>query len=151
MERQDRYYIVKAEALPEVYQKVAEVNRLIESGSSGSVSEAVKLVGISRSSYYKYKDQILPFSDRVRGSVVTLSLEVSDEPGVLSDILSRVAAEQANIITIYQSVPVSGRANISLTIEAMPEVSDIPQMVDSIAALKRVRRARIVAREQNHG
>jgi len=151
MDTQDRYYIVKAEALPEVYRKVAEVNQLLEHGTFSSVSEAVKTVGISRSSYYKYKDYVMPYSDRVHGSVVTLSLEVNDEPGVLSDIISKVAAEQANIITIYQSAPVSGRANISLTFETKPDVSDIPHMVDAIAELKKVRRVRIVAREKNHG
>lgn len=151
MNRQEKYYVVKAEALPEVYLKVAEVNRLLESGACRSISEATMQVGISRSSYYKYKDNIMAFNDTMHGSTITLSLEVRDEPGVLSDVLALVAQEHANVLTIYQSVPVSGRANISITIETDPEVSNVPEMVDSLLSLEKVRNVKIVAREYNHG
>ena len=87
MREESKYYVVKQKALPEVLIKVAQVNKLIETKEI-SVAEATEQVGISRSSYYKYKDDIFPFRDNVKGRTITFVLSMDDEPGLLSAVLN---------------------------------------------------------------
>ena len=60
MEKKNKYYVVRDKALPEVLQKVVEVKRLLEADKNMTVQEAAEQVGLSRSSFYKYKDDIFP-------------------------------------------------------------------------------------------
>ena len=81
-----KYYVVRDKALPEVLQKVAEAKQLLDKNRSMTVQEATERLGLSRSSFYKYKDDIAPFSDNTRGKTVTLVIQMEDEPGLLSDL-----------------------------------------------------------------
>ena len=100
MDENIKYYVVKQKALPEVLLKVAQANRLIETKGI-SVADATEQVGISRSSYYKYKEDIFPFRDNVKGKTITFVLSMDDEPGLLSLVLKKVAEFHANILTIH--------------------------------------------------
>lgn len=104
MDENIKYYVVKQKALPEVLLKVAQANRLIETKGI-SVADATEQVGISRSSYYKYKEDIFPFRDNVKGKTITFVLSMDDEPGLLSLVLKKVAEFHANILTIHQTIP----------------------------------------------
>ena len=97
MKENIKYYVVKQKALPEVLLKVAEANRLIENQNI-SIADATEKVGISRSSYYKYKDDIFPFRDNSKGKTITFVLSMEDEPGLLSVVLKKVAEFKANIL-----------------------------------------------------
>ena len=110
-----KYYIVSAEALPEVFVKVAEARRMLQVGEAATVGEAARMVGISRSAFYKYKDFVSPFQDMSRGHLVTFNLELLDRQGVLSSVLAIFAENGANILTINQSIPTSGVAPVTIT------------------------------------
>ena len=86
MAREIKYYIVAANALPEIFVKVAEAKRLLETGEKTTVNGAAREVGISRSAFYKYKDAVHPFQDMLHGRIVTLQTVLRDEPGVLSGV-----------------------------------------------------------------
>ena len=111
------YFIVEAGALPEVFLKVAEAKRLLETGEAGAVNQAVRRVGISRSAFYKYKDTIRPFNDMLDGRIVTFQIMLKDEPGVLSAVLNIFAATGGNILTINQAIPVNGCAAVTVGAE----------------------------------
>ena len=115
MESENKYYVVKKKAVPEVLIKVVEVKNLLNTYRSMSIKEATDIKGISRSSFYKYKDDIYPFNDSAKGKNITFSMQIMDEAGLLSDILHIVALYNANILTIHQSIPVTGIAAISLS------------------------------------
>ena len=100
-----KYFVVKQKAIPEVLLKVVEAKRLLESEKVLTIQEAVDAVGISRSSFYKYKDDIFPFHDNSQGTTITLTFQMDDEPGILSDVLKIIAEYRANILTIHQSIP----------------------------------------------
>ena len=76
-----KYFVVKQKAIPEVLLKVVEAKRLLESEKVLTIQEAVDAVGISRSSFYKYKDDIFPFHDNSQGTTITLTFQMDDEPG----------------------------------------------------------------------
>ena len=116
MSEKTTYFVLKEKAVPEVLRKVVEAKRLIESGRCISVQEATDRVGISRSSFYKYKEDIFPFHDNVKGKTITMVIQLEDEPGILSEILQTVARYHANILTIHQSIPVNGIASLTLSV-----------------------------------
>ena len=109
MAESSNYFVLKKKAVPEVLLKVVEAKRLLDSGKVESVQEATEQVGISRSSFYKYKDDIFPFHENEKGKTVTLVIQVDDEPGLLSVVSKSIADCHANILTIHQSIPVSRR------------------------------------------
>ena len=141
------YFVVRKKALPEVLLKVVEAKRLIESGKVLSVQEAVDKVGISRSSFYKYKEDIFPFHDTAAGTTITLTFQMDDEPGLLSDILKIVAQYRANILTIHQSIPINGVASLSISVQILSDTGDVSEMVDSMERQPGVHYVKIIAKE----
>ena len=146
MKENIKYYVVKQKALPEVLLKVAEANRIIETENI-SVADATEKVGISRSSYYKYKDDIFPFHDSTQGKTVTLSMQIEDEPGLLSDVLQVIAQFGANILTIHQSIPINGVATLSISVQVLQTTKDISEMLDAMEKRTGVHSVKILAKE----
>ena len=143
----NRYFVVKQKAVPEVLLKVVEAKRLLESERASTVQEATDRVGISRSSFYKYKDDIFPFRDNAKGKTITLVIQMDDEPGLLSDVLHVVADYHANILTIHQSIPINGIASLTLSVEVLPNTGDLSDMVEEIEKKEGVQYLKILARE----
>ena len=142
-----RYFLVKKKAVPEVLLKVVEAKRLLESERAITVQEATEKVGISRSSFYKYKDDIFPFYDNAKGKTITLAVQMDDEQGLLSDLLHVVAVYKANILTIHQSIPVNGVATLTLSVEVRENTGDVSSMVEELEELSGIHYVKILARE----
>ena len=136
MAESSNYFVLKKKAVPEVLLKVVEAKRLLDSGKVESVQEATEQVGISRSSFYKYKDDIFPFHENEKGKTVTLVIQVDDEPGLLSVVSKSIADCHANILTIHQSIPVNGIATLTLSVDVFPETGDVEKMVSTIEAVQ---------------
>lgn len=146
MTEDSKYYVVKQKALPEVLLKVAQVNKIIETKRM-SIAEATESVGISRSSYYKYKDDIFPFRDNVKGKTITFVLSMDDEPGILSVVLKTIAEYKANLLTIHQTIPVNAVASLTLSVDILPTTGDSAKMIEQIEQLSGVRYLKILSRE----
>lgn len=147
MSEKTNYYVLKEKAVPEVLLKVVEAKRLFESGKAASVQDATEAVGISRSSFYKYKDDIFPYHDNERGKSITLVIQLDDEPGLLSNILRAIDTFKCNIMTIHQSVPINGIASLTLSIDVFYTEDKVDEMVSKIEEVEGVRYAKIIARE----
>ncbi|MBS6642074.1 hypothetical protein C0033_26000 [Clostridium sp. chh4-2] len=147
MEDKSKYFVVKQKAVPDVLLKVVEAKKLLESERAITVQEATDKVGISRSSFYKYKDDIFPFYDNTKGKTVTFVLQMDDEQGLLSDLLHIVALYKANILTIHQSIPVNGVATLTLSVEVLSNTGNVSKMVEEIEEQKGIHYVKILARE----
>lgn len=147
MTENSKYFVLKQKAVPEVLLKVVEAKRLLESERVMTVQEATEQVGISRSSFYKYKDDIFPFHDEAKGKTVTFVLQMEDEPGLLSMVLNIVAEFCANILTIHQSIPINGVASLTLSIEVLPTTGDVSAMIEKIEEQQGVHYLKILGRE----
>lgn len=141
------YFVVKQKAVPEVLLKVVEAKRLLESEKVLTIQEAVDTVGISRSSFYKYKDDIFEFHDNAQGTTITLTFQMDDEPGLLSDVLKIVAGFGANILTIHQSIPINGMASLSLSVQILETTGDVSEMLATLEQQKGVHHVKILAKE----
>lgn len=147
MKEASKYYVVRYKALPEVLLKVVEAKRLLESEKVLTIQEAVDAVGISRSSFYKYKDDIFQFHDNSQGTTFTLSFQMDDEPGRLSEVLKTIADYQANILTIHQSIPINGIASLSLSIQLFQNPGDVSRILEQMENQRGVHHVKLLAKE----
>ena len=147
MAEDNQYYVVRNKAVPEVLLKVVEAKRLLASERAMTVQEATEQVGISRSSFYKYKDDIFPFHDNARGKTITFVLQMDDVPGLLSTVLKTIAEYNGNILTIHQTIPINGVAALTLTVDILPTTGDVSSMIDQIENQQGIHYLKILARE----
>jgi chorismate mutase len=147
MKDNSKYYVVRQKAVPEVLLKVVEAKRLLDSEKVLTVQEATDRAGISRSSFYKYKDDIFPFHDNAKGKTITFVIQMNDEPGLLSVVLKIVANCGANILTIHQSIPINGVASLTLSVEILKTTKDVSKMIEDIEEQKGIHYLKILGRE----
>ena len=143
----DNYLIIHKSILPEYYEKVMEARRLMESGKVKEVSQAVKQVGISRSTYYKYKDFIFEPSDLNQGRKAVISVMLTHEPGVLSALLSKISAHGASVFAITQSPPIHSVASVTITLDVSSMPGSVNELIDEIGNIPGVDNPRILAVE----
>ncbi len=147
MSEHSKYYVLREKAVPEVLLKVVEAKRLLDSGKIESIQDATETVGISRSSFYKYKDDIFIFHENQKGRTINMVIQMDDEPGLLSLVLKVIADSKANILTIQQSLPVNGIASLILSIDVLPKGATPEEMTQSIETIDGIHYAKIIARE----
>lgn len=124
--QESRLILVDTQALPEVFHKVLEAKEYLKSGAAASTSEAVRMAGISRSAFYKYKDAVYPYQDKGPKRLITIQAVLTDRPGVLMALISAFYGAGANILTVNQSIPVMGMALVSISarVETMKMSTD---------------------------
>ncbi len=139
------YYIVEASALPDVFIRVTEAKRLLDSGEVSTVNEATRRTGISRSAFYKYRDVIKPMSSMMAGRILTFQMTLRDISGLLSTILSIFAQKGANILTINQTIPIDGSAGVTISAETTAMVCTVEELLQELQGTKGVVRAGLLA------
>ena len=145
MSKESKYYIVEASALPEVFLKVVEAKRLLDTGKVTTVNEATRITGISRSAFYKYRDVVMPFQNMMTGRIITLQLLLHDAPGILSSLLNDFAENQVNILTINSIVPTNGCAVVTISAETMHMTMPLEELIQQLRQNEGVIKAEILA------
>jgi len=126
---------------------VVEAKRLLDSERVLTIQEATDAVEISRSSFYKYKDDIFPFHENNRGKTINLMMQVDDVPGLLSNLLNEIAKAHANILTIHQSIPIGGIASLTLGVEILPQTVEVANLIELVERTQGVHYVKILGRE----
>ena len=145
MSKAPNYYIVDAEALPEIFRKVVDARRMLDTGEAETVNQAVQLAGNSRSAFYKYKDAVRPFQDMLHGRIVTFQIMLKDEPGILSHVLNLFAGSGANILTINQGIPINGCAVVTVNAETSGLEGSLQELLARLNGAEGVLRGEILA------
>ena len=140
-----KFYLVSAEAHPEIFIKVAEAKRMLQSGEVRTAGDAARAVGISRSAFYKYRDAVRPFNDMKTGRIITFYALLKDNPGALSNVLSIFAGSGANILTINQSIPTNGCAAVTISAETSDMRESLEELIASAAETAGVVKFEILA------
>ena len=121
-----KYYVVSSDILPDVLEKVIEARNLLQLGKVKRISEAVKAVGVSRGTYYKYKDAVFSFNDETSRRRAVITMTISQQAGSLSKVLNLVASKNGNILAINQTIPINGIHTLSLTLD----ITDMDVTID---------------------
>lgn len=145
MTKEPKYYIVEASALPEIFLKVAEAKRLLQTGEASTVNDATQMTGISRSAFYKYRDSVLPFQNMMIGRIITFQFLLQDRKGLLSSLLSIFAEHKANIQTINSIIPTNGCALVTISAETTDVTIHLEDLLGEVSQLPGVVKAEIVA------
>ena len=143
----DNYLLIHKSILPEYYEKVIEARQLLETGKARDVSQAVREVGISRSTYYKYKDYVLEPSEMSVGRKAVLSMMLAHEPGVLSALLAQISAVGGSVLTITQSLPVRQHASVTISLDVGEMTGTISQLMEAMENTPGVDQLRLLAIE----
>ena len=138
------YYLVREEILPEAIKKTIKVKELLKKGEVRTINEAVEMLNLSRSAYYKYKDYVFPFYEASKEKIVTLALLLEHRSGVLSNVLKVLANEHGSVLTINQGSPLQGVANATLSIETMELAVDLEALLDKIRVIEGVKRLEVL-------
>ena len=140
-----KYYLVERDMLPEIFIKVAEAKRMMQTGEVDTVGAATKLAGISRSAFYKYKDSVQPFNDMKAEHIITFYGMLKDNTGVLSRVLGIFASSGANILTINQSIPTNGCAAVTISAETSGMEQTLESLIAAVSGVEGVIRFEIMA------
>ena len=141
---EDIFALVRVDMLPEAIQKTLEVKKLLETKEVTKVQEAVEKVGLSRSSFYKYKNSVFPFNAMVKEKIVTIALTLEHRAGVLSQVLQYMAGMNTSVLTINQTIPLQGEATVSMSVDTTQMEADIQTVLHGLSRLDGVRRAAVV-------
>ncbi|MBN2285948.1 MAG: ACT domain-containing protein [Tissierellales bacterium] len=142
-----KFLIVNKKILPDVYEKVIEARNLINDNRVKGISEAVKKVGISRSTYYKYKDYVFSPSEESIGRMAVFSLMLSHKRGVLSAVINSISDHNANILTINQSIPINGQANVTVSLDVSGLDDSLEDMIDFLKSIDGVLNMKLLSIE----
>lgn len=142
-----KYYVVSSEILPEVLEKVIEAQTLLQTGQATKISEAVKMVGISRGTFYKYKDALFAFNEHNNSRKANITMIIQDHKGVLSSILKVIADKNCNVLAINQTIPINHITSVALTLDVSDLEFTIPELLDLLKTLPYVDKAELVSVE----
>ncbi|MGM1021693.1 MAG: ACT domain-containing protein [Bacillota bacterium] len=140
----ERYYLVREDILPEAIVKTIRVKLLLASGDVKTVHDAVEQVGLSRSAFYKYKDGIHLVNQLERERIVNISIDLEHQSGMLSRVLGRVADYGGNVLTIQQSIPLQGRANVVISVEMSRLSEELGVLLEGLETISGVKRVRLI-------
>ncbi len=140
----NQFFLVREDMLTDAMQRTLEAKALLATGKAAKINEAVQLVGISRSAFYKYKDGIFPFHSVNKERIITLMINLEDRSGTLSELLQIVASTGANILTINQTIPLQGRASITLSVDTAPIQIGLHELFAKMKSLEAVERVEMV-------
>lgn len=139
----ERYYVVREDLLPEGIVKTMHVKEMLQRGEASTVHEAAERVGLSRSAFYKYKDGIYMLDQMNRERIVTIAMDLDHRSGVLSKMLSLVAASEGNVLTIHQSIPLQGMAGVVISVDTAPMQQPVSTLLEAIRQQDGVRKVNL--------
>ncbi|MFG0212746.1 ACT domain-containing protein [Brevibacillus porteri] len=146
MKKEEKFYLIRSDILPESIAKTIEAKKMLESGEVDTVNEAVERVGLSRSAFYKYKDGIFPFNSMMSEKIMTFTFSLDHMSGYLSKVLTYVADQGGNVLTINQTIPLQGIATISMSVDMAGLRVSSTEFLDNLQLIPGVRKAMIVGR-----
>lgn len=141
---EQRYYLVREDVLTEAMQKTLEVKKMLQRDNI-SILDAVEKTGLSRSAFYKYRDAVFPFHSIVKERILTIFLQLEDRTGTLATLLEAVAEAGCNILTIHQTIPIQGRANVTLSLDVTVMEQDLDSFLHQLKKLDFVESADVVS------
>ena len=142
--KKDKFYLVQEDILPEAIKKTIKVKEILKLGEAKTINEAVERMDLSRSAYYKYKDYVFPFYEIAQGKIVSITVSMSNDPGMLSSILRVIADSNGSILTINQDIPLQGIANVTIAFETKDLSTSLEECLDNIRSIRGILKVEIL-------
>lgn len=140
-----RYYLVREDVLTDAMHKTLEAKQLLQTGAVASIWDAVKEVDLSRSAFYKYRDAVFPFHSIVQERILTMFLQIQDRKGTLAKLLETITEAHCNVLTIHQTIPIQGRANVTLSLDVTSMAVELDELIHLLKRLDFVESAEVIS------
>ena len=134
--KKDKFYLVNEVILPEAIKKTIKVKSILQLGEAKTINEAVEKMDLSRSAYYKYKDYVFPFYELSQGKIVSINALISNESGMLSNILRIIADYNGSVLTINQNLPLQGVAHVNISFETKELTLPVEDVLHEVRQLE---------------
>lgn len=141
------FLIVSRKILPDYLDKVIYARNLLSNHEASTITEAVQMAGISRNTYYKYKDYVFESTDDTLERRAVLSIILKNENGTLSSVLKTLTDINTSILTISQAIPIAGKANVLLSLDISKMACEVEEMIETLRHLSGVRNVHLDAIE----
>ncbi|MDR4948731.1 ACT domain-containing protein [Neobacillus cucumis] len=139
-----KFYLVREDVLPEAMKKTIEVKEMLERGKADSIADAVLKADLSRSAFYKYRDTVFSFSTIQKEKIISLFFHLEDRSGTLSNLLGVVASSGCNVLTIHQTIPLQGRANVTLSLNTSNITTKLDDLLTELRKLEFVEKVEVL-------
>jgi len=145
VDSEEKFYLVRSDVLPEAMKKTIKVKDLLESGKANTIHEAARRCGLSRSAFYKYKETVFPFQALVKDKIMTLFIHLEDHPGTLSHLLGVISKHGSNVLTIHQTIPIHGKANVTLSLDIANLNTAVEDLIKALRRIEFVKRVDVLS------
>ena len=142
--KKDKFYLVNEVILPEAIKKTIIVKSILQLGEAKTINEAVEKMDLSRSAYYKYKDYVFPFDELSQGKIVSINALISNESGMLSNILRIIADYNGSVLTINQNLPLQGVAHVNISFETKELTLPVEDVLHEVRQLEGVIKVELI-------
>ena len=142
--KKDKFYLVNEVILPEAIKKTINVKSILQLGEAKTINEAVEKMDLSRSAYYKYKDYVFPFYELSQGKIVSINALISNESGMLSNILRIIADHNGSVLTINQNLPLQGVAHVNISFETKELTLPVEDVLHEVRQLDGVIKVELI-------
>ena len=142
--KKDKFYLVNEVILPEAIKKTIKVKIYLQLGEAKTINEAVEKMDLSRSAYYKYKDYVFPFYELSQGKIVSINALISNESGMLSNILRIIADYNGSVLTINQNLPLQGVAHVNISFETKELTLPVEDVLHEVRQLEGVIKVELI-------
>jgi chorismate mutase len=139
-----KFYLVREDVMPEAMIKTLEAKEMLDRGKAESIADAVVKADLSRSAFYKYRDTVFPFSTIKKEKIVSLFFYIEDRSGTLSKLLGVVASSGCNVVTLHQTIPLQGRANVTLSVNTSTITTEIDDLLKELRRLEFVEKVEVL-------
>ena len=142
--KKDKFYLVNEVILPEAIKKTIKVKSILQLGEAKTINEAVEKMDLIRSAYYKYKDYVFPFYELSQGKIVSINALISNESGMLSNILRIIADYNGSVLTINQNLPLQGVAHVNISFETKELTLPVEDVLHEVRQLEGVIKVELI-------
>ena len=142
--KKDKFYLVNEVILPEAIKKTIKVKSILQLGEAKMINEAIEKMDLSRSAYYKYKDHVFPFYELSQGKIVSINALISNESGMLSNILRIIADHNGSVLTINQNLPLQGVAHVNISFETKELTLPVEDVLHEVRQLDGVIKVELI-------
>lgn len=145
---EQKLVVVSTSVLPDIFIKVLEAKRRLACREVKNLAQVCREIGISRSAYYKYRDSVFSYDEKLKNRIISLYFLLRDEPGVLSSVLSKLYELKTNILTVNQNIPVDSVAAVTVSIRFDSDISpDTSSFKESFSSINGVIDVRMISGE----
>ena len=139
----EEFLIIDKSILPEHFGMIIEIKELINNGYK--ISDACKKVGLSRSTFYKYKDYVF-LTNGLNSKKANILVKMK-EKGSLIELLTFLEEVNIKVLNIHKETLVNGIQEVFLTLSTNNIIMDYNDVIKDVRRIKDIKEVLLLGSE----